>query len=118
MEQLLNIGAAGSTTKGTDAASSLGAEDDAIAAAVAANPFLAEMLKSPEKFAAGAVNDDSAPSATSEIVHPVPGVCLKTEAENGEKIFVNICRSDMIPPPPSVSDEVLAIAVATGDNSK
>eukprot|EP00041_Stephanoeca_diplocostata_P013601 m.238847 g.238847 ORF g.238847 m.238847 type:complete len:324 (-) comp19401_c0_seq2:103-1074(-) len=117
MEELLNIGAAGNGKKKSDGVSSLGADDAEIAAAaVAANPFLAEILKSPEKF--GTMDPGSGAATTSEIVHPIAGVCLKTEAENGDKVFINICRSDKIPSPPAVSDEVLALAVATGDNSK
>lgn len=48
---------------------------------------------------------------------PVSGVCLKTDAKGGEKVFINLCRSEHIPPPPSVSDIEMAHALATGDNS-
>lgn len=35
--------------------------------------------------------------AESQLVHPEPGVCAKTEAQGGEKTFVNVCYSDKIP---------------------
>lgn len=55
--------------------------------------------------------------STSLLVTPVPGICLKTESRTGEKVFVNLCRSEHVPPPPSVTDAELAHALATGDNS-
>eukprot|EP00048_Salpingoeca_helianthica_P017872 m.239436 g.239436 ORF g.239436 m.239436 type:complete len:239 (+) comp22547_c0_seq1:2-718(+) len=54
----------------------------------------------------------------ASLVTPVPGICIKTLAEDGGKIFLNICHSDKIPSPPSVSDEDLTIALASMDNTK
>eukprot|EP00040_Diaphanoeca_grandis_P004445 m.28762 g.28762 ORF g.28762 m.28762 type:complete len:331 (+) comp15979_c0_seq1:274-1266(+) len=89
------------------------------------DPFLTKLLggldKDDEGFAAAmaaaALNggeDFNMP--ISQMVEPTPGTCVKTEADTGEKVFVNVCHSDKIPAPPSISDERLAIAIATGDN--
>ncbi|KYN06465.1 PIH1 domain-containing protein 1 [Cyphomyrmex costatus] len=47
---------------------------------------------------------DSTPSI---LVQPTPGICMKTRTVNGEKVFVNICTSDKIPPPEDISDTKL-----------
>ncbi|XP_071647523.1 PIH1 domain-containing protein 1 isoform X1 [Temnothorax longispinosus] len=47
---------------------------------------------------------DSPPSI---LVQPIPGICVKTRTLNKEKIFVNICTSDKIPPPEDISDTKL-----------
>ena len=48
------------------------------------------------------------------IIQPMPGVCVKAKTEDGEKIFVNICTSDKIPPPEDISDaKLFEIACAT-----
>ncbi|XP_076239076.1 PIH1 domain containing 1 isoform X2 [Calliopsis andreniformis] len=38
------------------------------------------------------------------IIQPKPGICIKTKTEDGEKVFINICTSDKIPPPEDISD--------------
>ncbi|XP_036147366.1 PIH1 domain-containing protein 1 [Monomorium pharaonis] len=43
----------------------------------------------------------------SILVQPIPGVCVKTKTVNGDKVFVNICTSDKIPPPEDISDTKL-----------
>eukprot|EP00055_Hartaetosiga_balthica_P006437 m.20169 g.20169 ORF g.20169 m.20169 type:complete len:333 (-) comp5222_c2_seq1:372-1370(-) len=53
-----------------------------------------------------------------QIIEPNPGFCVKTNIESGEKIFLNICHSPLLPSPPSISDEELAIVIANMDNSK
>ena len=48
------------------------------------------------------------------IIQPMPGICVKAKTEDGEKIFVNICTSDKIPPPEDISDaKLFEIACAT-----
>ncbi|XP_034950900.1 PIH1 domain-containing protein 1-like [Chelonus insularis] len=37
---------------------------------------------------------------------PVPGICIKIKTDTGEKIFINLCHTNMgIPPPEDISDE-------------
>ncbi|KAL7990066.1 hypothetical protein Chor_012732, partial [Crotalus horridus] len=51
----------------------------------------------------------SVPSpAESKPIRPLPGFCLKTHTSSGEKIFVNVCRSQHIPSPPDLTNEELA----------
>jgi len=111
---LLNIGAS-LEQKGSDGAVAGGS--DSAAGDAASDPFLNELLRTaavdPEAAAARATDE-----AVSQLVTPVAALCLKTESEKGEKVFVNICTSEHVPPPPAVSDAELAVAVATFDNSK
>lgn len=37
----------------------------------------------------------------------ITGICVKIRADDGKKIFVNICVSDKIPPPEDISDAKL-----------
>eukprot|EP00056_Hartaetosiga_gracilis_P018951 m.12469 g.12469 ORF g.12469 m.12469 type:complete len:340 (+) comp7216_c0_seq1:47-1066(+) len=53
-----------------------------------------------------------------QIIEPIPGFCVKTNVESGEKIFINVCHSALLPSPPSISDEELALVIANEDNSK
>lgn len=42
------------------------------------------------------------------ILYPLPGLCIKTTSEpSKEKVFVNICQSSSIPPPPEISRDEL-----------
>ena len=41
----------------------------------------------------------------SKLVAPHPGWCLKTWFKNGEKLFVNVCTSDMVLKPKDLSEE-------------
>ncbi|XP_020294010.1 PIH1 domain-containing protein 1-like [Pseudomyrmex gracilis] len=41
------------------------------------------------------------------IVTPTPGICVKARTISNEKIFVNVCISDKIPPPKDLSDAEL-----------
>ncbi|XP_011059163.1 PREDICTED: PIH1 domain-containing protein 1-like isoform X1 [Acromyrmex echinatior] len=58
---------------------------------------LSQMDKLMEQF-------DSTPSI---LVQPTPGICVKTRTVNKEKVFVNVCTSDKIPPPDDISDAKL-----------
>lgn len=37
----------------------------------------------------------------------ITGICIKAKTEDGEKVFLNICTSDKIPPPEDISDAKL-----------
>lgn len=41
-------------------------------------------------------------------VQPEPGFCIKTRDEKGSKIFINICKTDGVPPAKDITDEELA----------
>lgn len=41
------------------------------------------------------------------IIHPLPGVCVKTKTDAGEKVFLNICTTTKIPHPEDISEEKL-----------
>ncbi|KAI4497380.1 hypothetical protein M0802_007391 [Mischocyttarus mexicanus] len=41
------------------------------------------------------------------VIHPFPGVCIKTKTDTGEKVFLNVCTTTKIPPPQDISEEML-----------
>uniref|UniRef100_UPI00398F71A1 PIH1 domain-containing protein 1 isoform X2 n=1 Tax=Pristiophorus japonicus TaxID=55135 RepID=UPI00398F71A1 len=51
----------------------------------------------------------------SKQIRPQPGFCVKTKMSGIEKVFVNICRSDQIPPPPDLSEEGLVTLLESED---
>nr|XP_020648458.1 PIH1 domain-containing protein 1 isoform X2 [Pogona vitticeps]XP_020648459.1 PIH1 domain-containing protein 1 isoform X2 [Pogona vitticeps]XP_020648460.1 PIH1 domain-containing protein 1 isoform X2 [Pogona vitticeps] len=53
----------------------------------------------------------------SKPIRPLPGFCLKTHTVSGEKVFVNVCRSPHIPPPPDLSNEELACLIESENAS-
>ncbi|KAM6188309.1 PIH1 domain-containing protein 1 isoform 3-T3 [Sarcoramphus papa] len=47
-------------------------------------------------------DEEPPPAAPSRAVTPQPGLCVKTRA-GGAKVFVNVCHSGEVPPPPPLS---------------
>ncbi|XP_039305734.1 PIH1 domain-containing protein 1 isoform X2 [Solenopsis invicta] len=43
-------------------------------------------------------------TTSSILVQPIPGICVKAKTVNNDKVFVNVCTSDKIPPPEDISD--------------
>jgi len=56
-------------------------------------------------------NDGDAPKKPSDQfskkVMPTSGCCMKCKSKSGEKVFVNLCTSDLLPDPPDVSEDEL-----------
>ncbi|XP_059809967.1 PIH1 domain-containing protein 1 isoform X2 [Hypanus sabinus] len=53
----------------------------------------------------------------SKQIRPQPGFCVKTKTRSSEKVFVNVCKSDEIPPPPDLSEEDLVTLLESEDPS-
>ncbi|XP_030590780.1 PIH1 domain-containing protein 1 isoform X2 [Archocentrus centrarchus] len=54
----------------------------------------------------------------SKVIRPLPGMCVKTFSEPGkEKVFINICQSNSVPPPPELSREELVELLQSEDPS-
>ncbi|KAL4658315.1 PIH1 domain-containing protein 1 [Arapaima gigas] len=52
----------------------------------------------------------------SRVIKPKPGLCVKTfSLPNKQKVFVNICQSTAIPPPPQLSKEQLLDLLQSDD---
>lgn len=67
--------------------------------------------------AAAEVNGQGNTAPRAVTVSPTPGICIKTASREG-KVFVNLCKSEHIPPPPAISDAELARVVQTFDASR
>merc|ERR1712226_1543755 len=56
-------------------------------------------------------NDGDAPKKPSDQfskkVMPTSGCCMKCKSKTGEKVFVNLCTSDLLPDPPDVGEDEL-----------
>uniref|UniRef100_A0A8C3S4F7 PIH1 N-terminal domain-containing protein n=1 Tax=Chelydra serpentina TaxID=8475 RepID=A0A8C3S4F7_CHESE len=50
-------------------------------------------------------------------IQPQPGFCIKTHAGAQEKVFVNVCRSLHVPPPPDLSREELECLIESDSAS-
>ncbi|XP_041827804.1 PIH1 domain-containing protein 1 [Melanotaenia boesemani] len=57
-------------------------------------------------------------TTNSKLIRPQPGMCVKTlSVPNKEKIFINICQSDSVPPPPDLSRDDLVQLLQSEDPS-
>ncbi|KAG5832306.1 hypothetical protein ANANG_G00289710 [Anguilla anguilla] len=56
------------------------------------------------------------PKPDSRVIRPEPGMCVKTSSILDEqKVFVNICQSPAVPPPPHISNEELLELLQSDD---
>ncbi|KAM9780266.1 PIH1 domain-containing protein 1 [Neosynchiropus ocellatus] len=54
----------------------------------------------------------------SKLIRPQPGMCVKTQSiKDNQKVFVNICQSNSVPPPPELSTEELVDLLQSEDPS-
>uniref|UniRef100_A0A3Q3MDY3 PIH1 domain-containing protein 1 n=1 Tax=Mastacembelus armatus TaxID=205130 RepID=A0A3Q3MDY3_9TELE len=54
----------------------------------------------------------------SKVIRPQPGICVKTVSEpSKQKVFLNICQSNSVPPPPELSKEELVDLLQSEDPS-
>nr|XP_046271536.1 PIH1 domain-containing protein 1 isoform X2 [Scatophagus argus]XP_046271537.1 PIH1 domain-containing protein 1 isoform X2 [Scatophagus argus] len=54
----------------------------------------------------------------SRLIRPQPGMCVKTLSELGkQKVFINICQSNSVPPPPELSRDELVELLQSEDPS-
>ncbi|KAM3598417.1 uncharacterized protein V6R79_017836 [Siganus canaliculatus] len=54
----------------------------------------------------------------SKLIRPQPGLCVKTLSESDQqKVFVNICQSNSVPPPPELSRDELVELLQSEDPS-
>lgn len=54
----------------------------------------------------------------SRVIKPQPGMCVKTILESSkEKVFINICQSNSVPPPPHMSRDELVELLQSEDPS-
>ncbi|XP_051995343.1 PIH1 domain-containing protein 1 [Xyrauchen texanus] len=61
----------------------------------------------------GKIQSDSPPS---KVIRPQPGMCVKTSSVlDKQKVFLNICQSPAVPPPPHLSQEALVDLLESED---
>ncbi|XP_073696518.1 PIH1 domain-containing protein 1 isoform X2 [Garra rufa] len=61
----------------------------------------------------GKVQSESPPS---KVIRPQPGMCVKTSSTSDQKkVFLNICQSQAVPPPPHLSQEALVELLESED---
>ncbi|XP_037545331.1 PIH1 domain-containing protein 1 [Nematolebias whitei] len=54
----------------------------------------------------------------SKVIRPLPGMCVKTFSEPAkEKVFINICQSNSVPPPPELTRDELVQLLQSEDPS-
>ncbi|XP_072299666.1 PIH1 domain-containing protein 1 [Eucyclogobius newberryi] len=54
----------------------------------------------------------------SRVIRPQPGMCIKTAIEpSKQKVFINICQSNSVPPPPDLSRDELVELLQSEDPS-
>lgn len=39
------------------------------------------------------------PAVPTKLITPTPGICVKAFTNAGDKVFINICHTEEIPPP-------------------
>lgn len=59
----------------------------------------------------------SAEDYPSVQVTPTPGLCIKTKNVKNEKVFINLCKIQEIPPPPPLSEQELCDIISKDDYS-
>uniref|UniRef100_H3D0P0 PIH1 domain-containing protein 1 n=1 Tax=Tetraodon nigroviridis TaxID=99883 RepID=H3D0P0_TETNG len=73
--------------------------------------LLSQILESKQK-------PDSRSHKSFIVIAPRPGLCIKTISETSkEKVFVNICQSSSVPPPPEISRDELVELLQSEDPS-
>ncbi|XP_049324202.1 PIH1 domain-containing protein 1 isoform X1 [Astyanax mexicanus] len=61
----------------------------------------------------GKIQNEGPPS---KVIRPQPGMCLKTSSQKDQqKVFVNICQSWDVPPPPELSQDALVELLESDD---
>ncbi|KAI4899586.1 hypothetical protein NFI96_016499 [Prochilodus magdalenae] len=61
----------------------------------------------------GKIQSEDAPS---KVIRPHPGMCVKTSSiTDQQKVFVNVCQSQDVPPPPNLSQEALVELLESDD---
>lgn len=69
----------------------------------------------------GIVDKDTGPEKRTAdgvpyvILTPHPGFCVKLKNKSGEKVFINICHSDMVPPTREITDSELLKILESDD---
>ncbi|XP_013876919.1 PIH1 domain-containing protein 1 isoform X2 [Austrofundulus limnaeus] len=54
----------------------------------------------------------------SKVIRPQPGMCVKTFSEpSKDKVFINICQSNLVPPPPELTKDELVQLLQSEDPS-
>ncbi|XP_051631312.1 PIH1 domain-containing protein 1 isoform X2 [Manacus candei] len=48
-------------------------------------------------------HEEPPPAGPARAVTPQPGLCVKTRTATGDKVFVNVCHSGEVPPPPALN---------------
>lgn len=53
-----------------------------------------------------------------KVVEPVPQMCIKSKANDGSKVFLNICTADHIPNPKDITEDELIKLIESEDPSQ
>ena len=72
-----------------------------------------KLLFDPKDNFGQSINDQE-----SNLVAPKPGWCLKTKSENGDKVFVNICTSELVLKPKDLTEDEVRKIVESEDPTK
>lgn len=67
-------------------------------------------VKEPDEEEINKIFGFSPSTLETKIIKPFPGLCIKTrEIDSNQKIFINVCKTDAIPPPKNISEEEISI---------